>query len=117
MNATLQESCTMKFEISGRNASSLSTILFRPSQIREMVSFVTEICVLPNKVGGFVTRQIKNTAEYLNNPSVDADFVHGFRRSSSPNNLVHGGLVLIQFIDSNGHYILQPSNILLGRGL
>lgn len=82
-----QETCTMKFEASGRNASSLSTIRFQPSQLREMASFVIETCVLPNKEGGFVTRQIKNTWRYLIDPKVDADFVHGFRRLTTQGSL------------------------------
>jgi len=87
MYAPRQDTCTIKFEASGRNASSLGTILFQPSQMRQMVSFVSEQCVLPKKQGCFVTRQIKNTAQYLNNPNVDADFVHGFRRLSIPRTL------------------------------
>lgn len=76
----LQDTCTIKFETSGRNASSLSTIRFRPSKMREMASFVYEKCVVQNKEGGFVTRQMNNTAKYLNDPAVEVDFVHGFRK-------------------------------------
>ena len=81
-----QGTCAIKFETSGRNALSLSSILVVPNNIRQMASWIMAECVLASGRVGFVTRDIDNTRNYLNNPNVDADFEAGFREPFlSPN--------------------------------
>lgn len=75
--------CAIKFEASGRNASSVAYLLFVPDHIREMTAWIFNQCVLPSRRGGFVTRQVENTRSFLKNPYNKADFGAGFRESSS----------------------------------
>ena len=77
-------SCAIKFQASGRNAMDLVGPSLVPGNIREMAAWVIAHCVLTNKEGGFVTREIDNTRKYLINPSNPANFERGLRQSFPP---------------------------------
>lgn len=71
---------------------------FVPDQIREMVAWVSEYWVEPNRRGGFVTEQIANTSDYLAHPSVDLESASGFRGFSlKPRVELDGGKVYADF--------------------
>ena len=99
------KTCTIKFEASGRNASSLDSVDFIPDHLREMVIWVTSHCVVADRQGGFVTRGIESTSKYLNDPSIDVDFDVGFRKLVKP-------FVFLQLIrtslNSDVHDVFQP---------
>lgn len=73
------KTCAIKITASGRNATSLNTMLLIPDQIREMAAWVTNECVLAGGNGGLVTSQIMKTKAYLLNPNIKVDFEAGFR--------------------------------------
>ncbi len=73
------KTCAMKITASGRNATSLNSMLLTPNHIREMAAWITDECVTPSRNGGFVTRQIINMKAHLLNPNIDVNFETGFR--------------------------------------
>lgn len=71
--------CAIKFEPSGHAADRFQNVTFVPNQIREMAAWVIESCVLYERAGGYVTRQLANTRSFLEDPNSDANFLAGFR--------------------------------------
>lgn len=79
----------MRFEASGPAAPDLETVLFIPDHIREMAACVKDVCVLQNGLGGYVTRQIGNTENFLTDAHHFVDFDSQFRMPTLSNFMTH----------------------------
>jgi hypothetical protein len=57
--------CQFQFQASGENAHALRTIDFAPDGLRAMAGWMINHCVRGAYNGGFSTRQISNTLNYV----------------------------------------------------
>ena len=68
-----EETCNIRFQVAGPAAERLDIVPFVPNDMRNMAGWVLEQCIeeKSGKEGGWVSKDLSNTVDYLTDPDSD----------------------------------------------